>query len=132
MISWLQDFFLGASQTPIFEISFFHPLTCIWRKPTFMMQWYQIYRLSFAKNQRNSMKIFEIQWNFMKSDDIFMKFVEICQKIDEIPWKSMKFYEILLKFIKQLMKFNEKIQKCEGCSKNWIQENSLDSWYETF
>jgi len=63
------------------------------------------------------MKIYEIQWNFIKSDDIFMKCVEIYQKINEIPCKSMKFNEILwnlmifslnlLKFIKMSMKFHE-------------------------
>ena len=49
------------------------------------------------------MKIHESQWNFTKSDDIFMIFAEIYQKINEMPWKSIKFNEILW----NMMKFYE-------------------------
>ena len=69
------------------------------------------------KNQWNSMKIHETQWNFMKSDKIFMTSAEIYRKIDEILWKYIKFNETLwnlmifssnlLKFIKKSMTFYE-------------------------
>ena len=33
---------------------------------------------------------------------------------------------------KKLVDFMDKLESCEGCSKNWIQEDSLSSWFVNF
>lgn len=30
----------------------------------------------------------------------------------------------------QMRNFNEKLQRCEGCSEQWNKENTLSSWYD--
>lgn len=35
-------------------------------------------------------------------------------------------------FQEKLVKFNEKLKKCEGCKKNFTVASSFDSWYYGF